>query len=349
MQLTDSHGYITVLNAIKKQVRVSRQKAVLSANAQLLILYWNIGKLVSEQAGKAGWGAKVIEKLAADLRSEFPDMRGLSYRNIHYMRLFAEVYRDAAFVQQAAAQIPWGHHILLMDKIKDPETAIFYMTKTLENGWSRDILAYQIKSKFHKRAGSTINNFNKTIPESDSDLFRQIFKDPYIFDFLTLQDDFQEKDLENALTEHITRFLLEMGAGFAFVGKQYHLQVGGQDFYIDLLFYNIKLRSYVVIELKKGPFKPEHTGKLNFYLTVIDDTLKGEHDQPGIGLLLCQEKNKIVAEYALKNLNKPLGILAYEIVSSIPENLKRNLPSIEEIESELSRLQSRNPSLPAIR
>lgn len=348
MQLTDSHGYITVLDAIKKQVRVSRQKAILSANAHLLALYWNIGKLVSEQAGKAGWGAKVIEKLAADLRNEFPDMRGLSYRNIHYMRLFAEVYPDVEFVQQAAAQIPWGHHILLMDKVKDPEISIFYMTKTLENGWSRDILAYQIKSKFHKRAGKAINNFSKTIAKTDSDLFQQIFKDPYIFDFLTLQDNFQEKDLENALTEHITRFLLEMGAGFAFVGKQYPLQVGGQDFYIDLLFYNIRLRSYVVIELKKGPFKPEHTGKLNFYLSVIDDTLKGEHDQPSIGLLLCQEKNKVVAEYALKDLSKPLGISAYEVASFIPENLKSNLPSIEELESELTRLQSCNPSPPVI-
>lgn len=344
MQLTDSHGYFTVLDAIKKQVRVSRQKAVLSANAQLLALYWNIGKLVSKQAAKANWGAKIIEKLAADLRNEFPDMKGLSYRNIHYMRLFAETYQEVEFVQQAAAQIPWGHHIILMDKIKKPEIAIFYMTKTRENGWSRDTLALQIKSKFHLRAGKIINNFNATITKGDSDLFGQIFKDPYIFDFLTLRDDFQEKDLENALTEHITRFLLEMGAGFAFVGKQYPLQVGGQDFYIDLLFYNIKLRSYVVVELKKGPFKPEHTGKLNFYLSVIDDTLKGDLDQPSIGLLLCQEKNKVVAEYALKDLTKPLGISAYKIATSIPENIKSNLPSIEEIEGEMNFVFQANDS-----
>ena len=332
--------YINILNQIKQQVKKARHKAILSANTHLLTLYWNIGKTVSEQANKANWGAKIIEKLASDLRSEFPDMKGFSFRNVKYMRQFAEIYSDIQFGQQPVAQIPWGHHVLLMDKINDPETALFYMSKAVENGWSRDILSLQIKSKLHERSGKATNNFDKTVPKPESDLVQQTFKDPYIFDFMALQDDYQEKDLENALTEHITKFLLELGAGFAFVGKQYHISIGDQDFYIDLLFYNIKLRSYVVIELKKGAFKPEHAGQLNFYLSVIDETLKGEYDQPSIGLLLCQDKNKIVAEYALKDLNKPIGISAYEIVESIPDNLKGSLPSIEEIEEELTRIQT---------
>lgn len=339
MQIAQSPEYIDILNQLKNKVKETHQKAILSANAQLLTLYWSIGKTVSEQVRKANWGAKIIEKLAHDLRSEFPDMKGFSLRNVQYMRLFAETYSKPEFTQQAVAQIPWGHHVLLMDKIKDPETALFYMAKILENGWSRDVLSLQIKSKAHERFGKTISNFEKISPKNNSDLLQQTFKDPYIFDFLTLHEDYQERDLENALTEHITKFLLELGAGFAFIGKQYHISIGDQDFYIDLLFYNIKLRSYVVIELKKGSFKPEYAGQLNFYLSVVDDTLKGEFDQASIGLLLCQDKNKIVAEYALKDLNKPIGISAYEIVESIPDNLKGSLPSIEDIESELTRLQ----------
>ncbi|MCD8539954.1 MAG: PDDEXK nuclease domain-containing protein [Leadbetterella sp.] len=340
MPNNDSKIYLEVFYQLRKKVKETRQKAFLSVNTQLLTLYWNIGKVVSEQVKHANWGAKVIERLSKDLRNEFSDMKGLSFRNIKYMRQFAETYPDREFGQQIVAQIPWGHHVLLMDKIKSSDTALFYMTKTIENGWSRDILALQIKSKVHERIGRTVNNFDKITPEQGSDFIRDTFKDPYIFDFLTLRENFQEKDLENALTEHITKFLLELGAGFAFVGKQYPITVGGQDFFMDLLFYNIRLRSYVVIELKMGTFKPEYTGQLNFYLSVVDDQLKGEFDQPSIGLLLCQEKNKIVAEYALKDLNKPIGISAYEIAESIPSNLKASLPSTEEIESELSRIQA---------
>lgn len=336
MHLSEQDNYAQILNSLKSAVRESRQKAVLAVNTQLLTLYWNIGNTVSQQVQQANWGSKTVEKLANDLRSEFPDMKGFSLRNIQYMRLFAETYPDIQFTQQAVAQIPWGHHVLLMDKIKDSETALFYVHKVIENGWSRDILSLQIKANLHERQGKSISNFDKAV-NYQSDLIKQTFKDPYIFDFLTLQEDYQEKDLENALTEHITKFLLELGAGFAFVGKQYHLEVGDQDFYIDLLFYNIKLRSYIVIELKKGAFKPEYAGKLNFYLSVVDDTLKGEFDQASIGLLLCQDKNKVVAEYALKDINKPIGISAYQITESIPENLKGSLPSIEDIEKELTR------------
>ncbi|WP_337045212.1 PDDEXK nuclease domain-containing protein [Emticicia sp. 17c] len=338
MLFKEGENYIQVLNDLKATVRNSRHKALLSVNAELLSLYWTIGDIISRQIKQANWGSKTLEKLAIDLRSEFPDMQGFSQRNLQYMRRFAERYTDKEFMQQFAAQIPWGHHILLIDKVKDTETAIFYINKTIENGWSRDILSLQIKSNLHSRQGKSISNFSKTIT-NNSDLVQQTFKDPYIFDFLTLTEDYQEKDLENALTDHITKFLLELGAGFAYVGKQYPISIGGQDFYIDLLFYNIKLHSYIVIELKKGEFKPEYAGKLNFYLSAVDAILRGDYDQESIGLLLCQDKNKVVAEYALKDINKPIGVSAYKIAESIPENLKGSLPSIEDIEKELTRYQ----------
>ncbi len=333
-------NYNNILTQLKNAIKNNHQKAIISANSHMLALYWHIGNTVSEQAKKANWGTKIIEKLANDLRNEFPDMKGFSTRNVQYMRLFAERYPNVEFTQQAVAQIPWGHHVLLMDKIKDQEMLNFYLEKTVENGWSRDVLSLQIKSNAHERYGKTISNFDKITPKANSDLIQQTFKDPYIFDFLTLREDYQERELENALTEHITKFLLELGGGFAFVGKQYHLDVGDQDFYIDLLFYNIKLHSYVVIELKKGAFKPEYLGQLSFYLSVVDDKLKSDQDNPSIGLLLCQEKNRIIAEYALKDINKPIGVSAYEIAKSIPEDLKGSLPTIEEIESELQRVQS---------
>lgn len=336
MNILETNNYPAVLAELKQVVKQARQKAVFAANEQMLKLYWSIGQMVSVQSKQNQWGNKIIEKLANDLRSEFPDMKGFSLRNVKYMRQFAEFYTAPVFGQQAVAQIPWGHHVLIMDKIKDLKIALYYINKTLENGWSRDILSLQIKSALHQRAGSSISNFENTTPKQDTDLIKQTFKDPYIFDFLTMSEGFHEKDLENALIEHITKFLLELGAGFAFVGRQYHLEIGDQDFYIDLLFYNIKLRAYVVIELKKGDFKPEYAGQLNFYLSVVDDKLKTDLDQPTIGLLLCQNKNKIVAEYALKDIGKPMGVSAYQITESIPDSLKGSLPTIEEIENELT-------------
>jgi predicted nuclease of restriction endonuclease-like (RecB) superfamily len=327
--------YFKFLDELKAEIRNARLRASMAVNTELLQLYWFIGKTILEQQEKAKWGAKIIDQLGTDLRSDFPDMQGLSRRNLLYMRKFAELYPDKSIVQQAVAQLPWSHHIILMDKVKQAEERLFYMQKALENGWSRDILSLQIQSNLYKRQGKAISNFEARLPSPQSDLAQQFTKDPYLFDFITLAEDYQEKDLENALTDHITKFLLELGAGFAFLGRQYHLEVDNQDFYVDLLFYHVKLRCYVVIELKRGKFLPEFAGKLNFYLSVVDDQLRTEFDQPSIGLLICQDKNKVIAEYALKDVNKPIGISEYKLTESIPKNLKGTLPTIADIEREL--------------
>lgn len=327
--------YTQILDGIKAEIRQSRLKAILSANAYMLALYWRIGKTIQEQQERANWGDKVTERLADDLKREFPDMKGLSHRNIKYMWQFAIVHPDFTIGQQPAAQLPWGHHMLLLDRVKDEQQRNFYMQKAVENGWSRNILNLQIKSGLHARLGGAVSNFDATLPTPQSDLAKQVFKDPYIFDFLTMSDDYYEKDLEKGLIDHIAKFLVELGAGFAYVGRQYHLEVGEDDYYIDLLFYHLKLRCYVVIELKKGKFQPEYAGKLNFYLSVVDDKLRHSADQLTIGLLICQDKNKIVAEYALKDINKPIGISEYQLTSAIPDNLKGSLPTIEELEKEL--------------
>jgi len=301
-------NYFSFLNDLKTEIRNARLRATSAVNVQLLNLYWYIGREILMQQEQAKWGAKVIDQLGNDLRLSFPDMQGLSRRNLLYMRRFAEVYPDLAIVQRAVAQLPWSHHVILMDKIKEETERLFYIGKALEHGWSRDTLSLQIKSGLYKRQGKAISNFETRLPPPQSDLAQQLTKDPCLFDFLSLTENYQEKDLEKALTEHITKFLLELGAGFAFLGRQYHLEVDDQDFYIDLLFYHVKLRCYVVIELKKGKFLPEYAGKLNFYLSVVDDQLKSDFDKPSIGLLICQDKNKVVAEYALKDINKPIGI-----------------------------------------
>jgi predicted nuclease of restriction endonuclease-like (RecB) superfamily len=321
--------YPTILEELKKQIRQARLKASLAANAEMLALYWQIGKTILEQQQQAGWGAKVIANLSADLRKEFADMQGISPRNLKYMRKFAVTFPDLPIVQLPVAQLPWAHHVIMLDKVKDPQEREFYIYKAIENGWSRDILSLQIKSNLYGRQGKAVTNFEARLPSPQSDLARQMLKDPYVFDFLTLREDYQEKDLENALTEHITKFLLELGAGFAFLGKQYHLEVGEEDFYLDLLFYHVRLHCYVVIELKRGKFRPEYAGKLNFYLSVVDDKLRTTGDQPSIGLLICQDRNKVLAEYALKDINKPIGVTQYELTESIPDNLKGSLPTIE--------------------
>jgi predicted nuclease of restriction endonuclease-like (RecB) superfamily len=327
--------YPQILEGIKTEIRQARLKAVLSANAHMLVLYWQIGKIILEQQQQSNWGDKVIQQLADDLKREFPDLKGFSLRNINYMRQFASVYPDFTIVQQPAAQLPWGHHMLLIDKVKDTKYRIFYMQKAIENGWSRNVLSLQIKSGLHTRQGTAIMNFAATLPLPQSDFAQQVLKDPYIFDFLTMADDYQERDLEMGLMEHIAKFLVELGAGFACVGRQYHIEIGDEDYYLDLLFYHLKLRCYVVIEFKKGKFKPEHAGKLNFYLSIVDDKIRHPSDQSSVGLLICQDKNKIVAEYALKDINKPIGISEYQLTSAIPENFKGSLPTIEELEKEL--------------
>ncbi|WP_207955586.1 YhcG family protein [Segetibacter sp. 3557_3] len=304
-------------------------------NAVAVLLYWQIGKTIIEQQQQASWGDKITKRLADDLKREFPDIKGFSLCNLNYMRQFASAHPDFTIVQRPVAQLPCGHHVVLIDKVKDEQQRTLYMQKSLENGWSRDVLSLQIKGDLHIRQGSAVRNFTTTLPSPQSDLARQTLKDPYIFDFLTMSDDYKEKDLEKGLVEHITKFLVELGAGFAYVGKQYPIEAGGRNYALDLLFYHLKLSCYIVIEFKIGEFKPEHAGKLNFYLSVVDDTLRHPDDQPTIGLLICQDKNRIIAVYALKDIQKPIRISEYQLTTAIPENLKGSLPTIKELEEEL--------------
>ncbi len=278
----------------------------------------------------------MIERLAQDLRSAFPDIRGFSPRNLKYMRAIAEAWPDGEFVQQTAAQLPWFHLCTLIDKLKAPGEREWYLAKAIEHGWSRNVLAIQIETRLRERSGKAVTNFSQRLPAPMSDLARESLKDPYRLDFLGLGEEAQERALEDAIIQHITRFLLELGAGFAFVGRQVHLEVGGDDFFIDLLFYHLKLRCFVVIELKAGAFKPEHACQLNFYLSAVDAEMKAEHDAPSIGLLLCKSRNKVVAEYALRDLSKPIGVSEYQLVESLPADLQSSLPSIEAIEQALA-------------
>jgi len=328
-------GYDDWLSDLKGRIHRAQQSAALAVNRELIQLYWQIGKDILARQAAQGWGAKVIERLAHDLRKAFPDMKGFSRTNLLYMRSFAEAWPDPQIVQQAVGQIPWGHNIVLLTKLKNSDERLAYAQKTLENGWSRNVLTMQIETGLLKRQGAALNNFEEQLPQAQSDLARESLKDPYRFDFLTLGEKAHERDIENALVHHVTEFLLELGAGFAFVGKQVPLEVGGDDFFIDLLFYHLKLRCYIVIELKAGDFKPEHLGQLSFYLTAVDQHIKAPEDQPTIGLLLCKTKNKVVAEYALGGKNQPMGIAEYQLQKALPKTMESNLPSIEHIEREL--------------
>jgi predicted nuclease of restriction endonuclease-like (RecB) superfamily len=323
------------LAELKLRVERARQRAAASANRELVTLYWQIGRDILDRQRRQGWGAGVIDQLARDLKSAFPDMRGFSPRNLKYMRALAQAWPDEAFVQQPAAQLPWFHLCTLLDKLKNQDDRSWYAAKSLEHGWSRQVLVMQIETAAHARSGSAITNFDERLPPPQSDLARDALKDPYIFDFLGLAENAQERDIEQALTRHITRFLLELGAGFAFVGRQYRLDVGGDEFFIDLLFYHLKLRCYVVVELKTTAFKPEYAGQLNFYLSAVDAQLKAPDDQPTIGLLLCKEKNRLVAEYALRGVAKPMGVAEYQLLREVPASLETTLPSIDQIEAEL--------------
>ncbi|MDR6450365.1 UNVERIFIED_ORG: putative nuclease of restriction endonuclease-like (RecB) superfamily [Burkholderia sp. 1263] len=327
--------YAAWLNDLKARVASARQRAALAVSRDLVLLYWQIGRDIAQRQQAQGWGAKVIDRLARDLRSAFPDMRGFSPRNLKYMRAFAQAWPDGEFVQQAAAQLPWFHLCTLLDKLATREEREWYAAKAVEHGWSRNVLVMQIETRVRERQGNAVTNFPERLPSPQSDLARDSLKDPYIFDFLGLGEDAQERDLEHALTRHITRFLLELGAGFAFVGRQYRLEVGGDEFFVDLLFYHLKLRCYVVVELKATPFRPEYAGQLNFYLSAIDAQLKAPDDQPTIGLLLCKEQNRLVAEYALRGIAKPMGVAEYQLLREVPQPMATELPSIEEIEAEL--------------
>jgi predicted nuclease of restriction endonuclease-like (RecB) superfamily len=330
--------YAETLGDIKRRIGEARLRTVLSANSAMVLLYWDIGRVILARQKDAGWGAKVIDRLSADLRDAFPDMKGLSPRNLKYMRAFAVAWPDRAIVQEALARITWYHNLALLEKLDDPDRRLWYAHKTAEHGWSRNILALQIDGRADQRQGKAITNFQAALPPAESDLAAQVFKDPYLFDFLGTADPRREREVEQALVDHIQRFLLELGTGFAFVGRQVLLEVGDEDFYIDLLFYHLRLRCYVVIEMKAVPFNPAFVGQLNFYLSAADDLLRHPDDKPTIGLLLCRSKKKIVVEYALRNLKKPIGVAEWEtrIVANLPDELKGSLPTVEEIEAELA-------------
>ena len=337
--VTSPENYGNWLAELKRLIKSAQQRATLSVNRELVLLYWHIGHdiLVRQQA--QGWGAKIVDQLAKDLTAAFPDMKGFSRRNLLYMRSFAEQWSEVEFVQQAVAQLPWGHNILIITKCSSVAEARFYIEQTLEQGWSRDVLALQLKSNLFAHAGKAVTNFSRTLPLPQSDLAQQTLKDPYTFDFMAMTAPFNERDVERQLTQHITQFLLELGKGFAFIGRQYHLEVAGNDYYIDLLFYHVTLKCYVVVELKNRKFIPEYAGKLNFYLSAVDSLLKRNDDQPTIGLLLCLDKNNIEVEFALRDMNKPMGVSEYTLVEALPDNLKGALPTVEEIENDLQQMR----------
>lgn len=347
--------YYSILTSLKEKIRNARIKAAVLVNTQLLSTYWEIGNAINEQEQQAGWGKKIVDQLADDLKAEFPDMKGLSPRNLRYMREFAIAYpqflilqdgiakleasenEEAAILQRSVAKLPWGHNCTLLDKLKLPAQKLFYATKAIQNGWTRNMLINQIENGLHKQIGALSNNFGVTLPAYDSELALQLFKDPYNFDFLQIGEEAKERDLENALIQHITKMLLELGDGFAFKGRQYRLEAGGKEYFIDLLFYHTRLRRHIVIELKIGEFLPEYISKMNLYLGLVDDKLKTEFDEPAIGLILCKTNNKIIAEYALRDTSKPIGIAEYKIAAMLPENIKGELPTIEELEQELEK------------
>lgn len=332
--LMNNNEYLNTIESIKKEIKSAQYKAAVSVNRELIMLYYNIGKIINEHKT---WGNKFIDNLAADIKLEFANVKGYSVRNLKYMAKFAETYPDEEFVQQVVAQIPWGQNIVLLDKVSDDNTRRWYAEKTIENGWTRNVLTHQIESNLYTRQviANKVSNFENRLPSPQSELAVQTMKDPYIFDFIPFREDMVERDIENALVKDVTKLLLELGMGFAFLGNQYHINVGGDDFYIDLLFYNLNLRSYVVIELKTGDFKPEYAGQLNFYLSAVDGILKKEQDNPSIGLLLCKNKNDLVAEYALKDMSKPIGVSEYKITSNLPEELLNQLPSVEDIQKRI--------------
>lgn len=328
--------YVEFLKGLKARIRSAQLKAAVSVNREMIVLYWQIGSDIVARQKKEGWGTKIIDRLAADLRLEFPEIKGFSPRNLKYMRAFAEVYSDKLFVQQLAAQIPWYHNCILLDKISNAEERIWYIHKTIENGWSRDVLIHQIESGLYKRQGKALTNFERTLPKPQSELAHQILKDPYSFDFLGLGEEAKEHELEDALLAHLSKFFLELGVGFAFVGRQYFLEVGGEDFYIDLLFYHLRLRCFIVIDLKIGEFQPEFAGKMNFYLSAVDDLLRQSDDQPSIGLILCKTKNRVIAEYSLRDTSKPIGVSEYRLTSILPKELQNSLPDSTALENQLT-------------
>jgi predicted nuclease of restriction endonuclease-like (RecB) superfamily len=354
---TELARYSELLGQIQGRIRAGQARAVHAVNAELLRLYWDIGQLIGSQQDEQGWGAGVIPKLARDLHNELPELKGFSERNIRLMVQFAIEYPGLFGIWQppvaklaepgsstvwqppvaklAVSRIPWAHNVLLIQKVKDMAVRLWYAEQTVQQGWSRDTLANMIRSEAHQRQGGAITNFTSRLNEGQSALADDLLKDPYVFDFLTLTEPFLERELETGLVRHLEKFLLELGQGFAFVGRQYRLEVSDKEFFLDLLFYHLKLRCFVVVDLKRGDFKPEYAGKMNFYCSVVDDRLRHANDQPTIGLILCQTKDRILAEYTLRDINKPIGVADYEIARALPASLASSLPSVEQIEAEL--------------
>lgn len=340
MNSLTSHAqdYLNFLNQIKKDIQTSRIRAALSVNRELILLYWRIGNEILKRKKELGWGADVIKKLSQDLKHTFPEMTGFGERNLVYMQTFASRYPDYEFTQQLAAQIPWFHNCIILDKIKDTNLGAWYIEKTIENGWSRNVLAMQIESHAHLRFGQAKTNFEMTLPKPTSDLARDIIKSEYNFEFLGISTDVHEKVIEKGLIDNIRDFLLEMGTGFSFIGSQYRIELAGEDFVIDMLMYHIKLKCYVVIELKAGKFKPEYVGKLGFYTTAIDHEIKDDSDNPTIGLLLCQSSNQMMVEYCLKDTRKPIGVSEY--TTGLPENYQNLLPTQEQFQHLLDTIET---------
>ena len=337
------------LNAIKQRIVSVRLRMALAASRELTLFYWELGAMIAQKQAQSQWGDKLIAQLSADLQKAFPDIKGLSASNLKYCLRFFQFYTteqdeqlpvnpDVPFGQQPVDQIPWGHNIQIFTKCASVAEARFYMDQTLEQGWSRDVLALQLKSGLYARAGKAVTNFSRTLPLPQSDLAQQTLKDPYTFDFMAMTEPYNDRDVERQLTQHITQFLLELGKGFAFIGRQYHLEVAGNNYYIDLLFYHVTLKCYVVVELKNRKFIPEYAGKLNFYLSAVDSLLKRNDDQPTIGLLLCRDKNNIEVEFSLRDMNKPMGVSEYTLVEALPDNLKGAMPTVQEIENDLLQL-----------
>jgi predicted nuclease of restriction endonuclease-like (RecB) superfamily len=380
--------YAPFLGAVKDRIRAAQVRATLSANAELIYLYWDIGRAIATMQEKEGWGAGVIPRLAQDIANDIPEVKGFSERNLKRMVQFAAEYPglrsigptpptqlpsatirppavaqsgippvgeligptvsaqlaaedELSKMQQLVAQLPWFHHVLLIQKVKDRRARLWYAQQAIEQGWSYRILALQISGHAYERRGKAVHNFHATLPPPQSDLAAQVLKDPYIFDFLTLAEPFRERELELALLDQVQKFLLELGQGFSFVGRQYHLEVGDDDFYLDLLFYHLRLRCFVVVDLKKGPFKAEYVGKMNFYCNVVDDRLRHAEDKPTIGLILCQDKNRIIAEYALKGVKKAIGVSEYQLTRALPKAFRSSLPTVQEMELELTKLTAR--------
>ncbi len=319
-------NYKKFLDGLKSRVTDSRYNAALTVNREMIFLYHHIGTEILRSQKIHGWGSKIIEQLSRDLQSEFPEMKGFSPQNLKYMKRFAQEYSFEAIGQQAIDQLPWGHNITLMYEVSDKKEREFYIKKTKEHGWSRNVLSMQIETNLYQREGKAVTNFDTKLPAPHSDLAKATLRNPYLFDFLSLGNDAHEREVEKCLMAHIEKFLLELGEGFAFLGRQYHLQVEDQDFYIDLLFYHIKLRSFLVVELKSGKFKPEYAGKMNFYLSAVDDLLRQPGDNPSIGLILCRSKVGVLAEYALRDMTKPIGLAEYKLTEALPKEIKTLLP-----------------------